>query len=278
MNFKPPSLVISAATPRSGSTWLQRIVHAATDIFVWGEPFPLVESLTHVYSEFKRHDLVRSQEREDLLSSGEDPTVWAANANPPIDNLKRAMRSLFAVFYETHGRPRYGWKEVHYGRQELEFLWELFPELKVILLVRHPVMVIRSLRSLGWIGEGRFIESVDVACDWWADHVRDYLCLRQRENVLFLKYEEVPDRMQDLMAFVGGELNEQARKALSAVVGSSDRGWELTEDDLRTLLDKCGEGMDALGYAMQIEHQPAAQVIAVRSPVPDHDPPATARV
>ena len=98
VKVSPPSIVISASSRRSGSTWLQRIIHASTDIFVWGEPFPLVELLSTIFENFQKNIAVQSQELENFLSNRQDPTIWKANINPPSLSLKRTDTTVFQEY------------------------------------------------------------------------------------------------------------------------------------------------------------------------------------
>lgn len=247
--FHPPRLLISGSSQRCGSTWVQRIVHAATDIFIWGESSPLVESLHAIFRAFQEMDLVRSQETQNLLSSSQDPTVWRANANPSLAELKRGFGALFSEFYrETYGRTGYGWKEVHYGRQELEFLWELFPELKVVLLVRNPLDVVRSLKAKGWLGRWRDTQSVSWVCRNWSQRTKDYLLLQDHPNTFFVRYEDVASRLEELVEFVGGRMTVDVQRALNAVVGNAKELAQLSAEEERVVLKWCVNEMKLLNY------------------------------
>ncbi|MCL4487311.1 MAG: sulfotransferase [Chloroflexi bacterium] len=243
-----PSLLISASSLRSGSTWVQRIVHAATDLFVWGESFPLVQFLSYIYLDFQQYAPVRSQETEGFLSREQDPALWVANMNPTLNDLEQGMRALFAQMYRnTHERTGYAWKEVRYGRDDLEFLWKLFPDLRVILLVRSPVDVVRSLRGVGWIDrDGR--QNAQHVCREWRARTADYVALKHHPQVLLLRYEDVTTRVDDLLRFVGGQSSDRVRQALDAKVGGAPAAAELSEKDMSMIVSTCGNEMRALGY------------------------------
>jgi GT2 family glycosyltransferase/SAM-dependent methyltransferase len=247
--FQPPRLLISGSSQRCGSTWVQRIVHAATDIFIWGESSPLVESLYAIFRAFQETNLVRSQETQNLLSSSQDPTVWRANANPSPAELKRGFSALFSEFYrETYGRTGYGWKEVHYGRKELEFLWELFPELKVVLLVRNPMDVVRSLKAKGWLGRWRDTQSVSWVCRNWSQRTKDYLLLQDHPHTFFVRYEDVASRLEELVEFVGGRMTADVQRALNAVAGNAKERAQLSAEEGRVVLKWCADEMKILNY------------------------------
>lgn len=247
--FQPPRLLISGSSQRCGSTWVQRIVHAATNIFIWGESSPLVESLYAIFRAFQETDLVRSQETRDLLSSSQDPTVWRANANPSLAELKRGFLALFSEFYkETYGCAGYGWKEVRYGREHLEFLWELFPELKVILLVRNPLDVVRSLKAKGWLGRWRDTQSISWVCRNWSQRTKDYLFLQDHPNTFFVRYEDVTSRLEELVTFVGGRITADVQRALNAIVGNAQERTQLSVEEERGVLKWCADEMKTLNY------------------------------
>lgn len=248
VEFQPPSLIISASSRRSGSTWVQRIVHNATNIFVWGESFPLVELLTSLYGNFKIDAPVRFQETKSFLASDQDPTAWIANINPPFSNLKNAVSSLFSEYYDASLHPHYGWKEVHYGRREIDFLRELFPELRIVLLVRNPVDVIMSLIGLNAIGRWEDTLSVPMVCEYWSARTRDYLLLKDLPNILFLRYEDIHSRVQDLLDFAGGSYNEQVDKAINTKVGGLEKHPILSTKNMRIIFDACHNEMETLGY------------------------------
>jgi glycosyltransferase involved in cell wall biosynthesis len=249
--LRSPSLIISASCHRSGSTWIQRIINAATDILVWGEPYPLIESLAYLYNSFLESDLVRSQEAHNFFSQNQDPKVWIANMNPPLDNIRKGLLALLSEFYNTPlppGKTKYGWKEVRYGRYELEFLWSLFPDLRVILLVRNPIDVVQSLKNLGWISLWEDTKNLETICLRWSQNTRDYLALQGHPNVFFIRYEDVLTRIEELLAFVNGRFNDAVKEALYAKTGAAEGQEMLSREEVQLILKICANEMMALGY------------------------------
>jgi hypothetical protein len=131
---------------RSGSTLLQRMVTAAGQHLVWGEPYlhaDLIGKLTASVRSFA----VAPEDRH-LLSQQSDPTPhglssrWIANLYPDPADLIEAHRALFRrLFAEpAHAAGFDGWgiKEVHYGRAEAEYLRLLFPRARMVFLHRSP--------------------------------------------------------------------------------------------------------------------------------------------
>ena len=83
---------------------------------------------------------------------------FIANLTPERSDVDDACVSfidtLFATPARDAGRPIWGFKEVRYGLPDVLVLRELFPQLRVVQLVRDPRDVLRSLdeweRSPGW--------------------------------------------------------------------------------------------------------------------------------
>lgn len=243
-----PSLIISASSRRSGSTWLQRIIHASSDIFIWGESFPTVELLGTLYTNFLRNQSVQAEETGKFFSSSQDPAAWMANINPPLSDLKAAMAAFFSTYYRSSTKPMYGWKEVHYGRSELGFIRGIFPETKVILLVRNPVDVAESLSKLGWIGRYEDTQSLEMVARLWRERTRDYLSLRNDPGYLLIRYEEIHNRLGEILDFAGGKANEATERALRTIVNGTEAAASLSAEERKMISHICEQEMFELGY------------------------------
>src|SRR5271170_8108548 len=146
-----PFVLISASFHRSGSTWLQRVIAAGSDTFVWGETGSLVPSLRKATELWRKRAPTADRERSEFLASRMAPDVVVANMSPPEDEFVDAQRVLFRRLYaQRYGRSRWGWKAVTYDADDIRYLWDLFPDLKVLLLVRDVANVYLSLRALSW--------------------------------------------------------------------------------------------------------------------------------
>jgi GT2 family glycosyltransferase/glycosyltransferase involved in cell wall biosynthesis len=259
-----PSIIISASSRRSGSTWLQRIIHASTDVFVWGESFPMVELLSTLYANFQRNQSVQAEETEQFLSTDQDPTSWMANINPPLSNLRTANIAFFSDYYKGSSKPRYGWKEVHYGRSELKFIRGIFPETKIILLVRNPIHVAESLSKLGWIGRYEDTQNLEMIAELWRERTRDYLSIRNDPGYLFIRYEDIHKRLGEILDFVGGKANETMEGALGTIVSGTDPASSLSAEDKNRIINICEQEMFDLGYLesrLEVKHNQDAAIL-----------------
>ncbi len=248
LSYSNPSIVISASSRRSGSTWLQRIVYASTDIFVWGESFPLIELLGTIFANFQYNQSVQAKETENFFSNEQEPTLWTANITPSLSKLKRANNAFFSEYYGGNDRPHYGWKEVHYGSQEIKFIHEIFPETKIILLVRNPINVIRSLAAQGWIGKYEDTQNIEMICNTWMERTREYFEFKEDPRFLFIRYEDIHFRISDILDFIGGKSNKNVERAFNTYVGDSKKLFPLGKEDEEMIVRICAKEMVELGY------------------------------
>lgn len=209
----------------------------------------MVELLTTTYGNFRRNQYVHEEETRQFLSSNQDPTAWVANINPPFSNLQDANRAFFSEFYKGTNRSQYGWKEVHYGRSELEFLRELFPEIKIILLVRNPLTVAASLSKLGWIGRYEDTPNLGMVAELWGERTSDYIALKNEPGFFFIRYEDIRAKLDEILAFVGGARTEALQRALDTYVSKTeDTSSALSGEEKDLIVSICGPEMIQLGY------------------------------
>lgn len=149
-----PVFVLSAGW-RSGSTLLQRLVMSAGGIVVWGEPYDrlwyvqrLAESLRALGGDWPPDRFfLDARERDGATDhSGE----WVANLYPEVADLQAAHRAffdrLFAEPARARGYERWGVKEVRLSAGHATYLRWLYPDAKILFLVRDPLAAYRSYR------------------------------------------------------------------------------------------------------------------------------------
>jgi hypothetical protein len=247
-NPDDPYVLVSASFHRSGSTWLQRVIAAGSDTLVWGETGKLVPSLRTATELWRKRAPTADQERSDFLSSGMAPDIGIANMSPSEDEFVDAQRALFRRLYaQRYGRSQWGWKAVTYDADDIRYLWELFPTLKVILLVRDLANVYLSLRALSWHtwwgGGPREIAEL------WAKRSLGYATLASDPRALFLKYEETSDRIAEVVSFIGLNHDQQLVKALHTPLSTTPR-TTLSEQEQAELLIGAGDAPQRLGYPL----------------------------
>lgn len=253
---QPPSLLLSASFHRSGSTLLQRYVTAVSDVFVWGENGWLIDSVRTAWEEWPG-EAHNERERRKVMS---DPSTmqrrYVPNLAPSRDRVLDAFRLAMTDIYRDRpeGFARWGWKAVRYGRAELDFVRRLFPDIVIVLLVRNPWDVARSVRRKGWIDRRGYFEDVAQVARHWAERTAYYAELAgvADERVHLVQYEQLEDRLAELDAFLGVQADPAKREEiLSRRLGAAPviSRYGLTAEDVETIGDIAGNVASGLGYA-----------------------------
>jgi len=251
-----PRLLIAGSSHRTGSTLLQRYVTALSSTFVWGENGSFVESLRRA-SESWPQTARNSREYAEVM---DDPSLierkYTPNLSPPKALAIAAMRDAILQVYRAvpPGFDGWGWKAVAYGHGEIDFLRELFPGLRVLLVVRNPWDVARSVRRKGWIDRRGYYQDMAEVAEHWFLRTRDFLALTEDPDphLLLLRYEDLHSRLDDIDAFLGISADGVRRGAvLSRRLGAAPAvsRFRLTASDIDAVTRVAGDVAAQLGYA-----------------------------
>ena len=193
-------LVVLAAGQRCGSTLVQRLLCSHPRVRIWGEHAGQLRALLAA-----RTRLRRWTEAGGAAGRCEWDTAahhgFIANLTPEADVIDQAcaafVETLFAEPARECGRPVWGFKEVRYGLSDVVMLRDLFPRMRVIVIVRDPRDVLRSLdeweRGTGW-SRARTEESLR----YWL-HVAGGFAAADSDP--YLRDVILPVRYEDLVAF-----------------------------------------------------------------------------
>ena len=143
-------IFIFAASWRTGSTLLQRVLNASGCVFIYGEP-GFISNLRFLYNQNKDYleKVSWNRERNSLDKQGQ----WIPIFNPPVDNLTHATRCYFETLYNLKSigiedNRRWGFKEVRDNTYEdSKFLKEIYPNAKFLYLIRNPFDMYISLKG-----------------------------------------------------------------------------------------------------------------------------------
>jgi hypothetical protein len=241
-----PCVLVSASFHRSGSTWLQRIIAAGSDTIMWGESGKLVPTLRTATDLWRKRAPIADRERSEFLASGMAPDIGISNMSPPEGEFLDAQRALFRRLYiQRYGRSQWGWKAVTYDADDIRYLWELFPTLKVILLVRDLAQVYLSLRALSW--QTWWAGGPREIAELWAQRSVGYATLAADSRTLFLKYEDTRDRIGDLASFLQLRHDEHLVRALDTRLSTTSQET-LTHPERDALVLAAGDALQRLGY------------------------------
>lgn len=243
------SLIILAANHRAGSTLLQRICNSRKKTLIWGEHNALLRHFASIYADAARFSTASGGERERFFAQGENPNLWIANMCPELEYAQRAvvasarafLRAFYSQYLENH--DIIGFKEVQYGRSELELLRKCYPEANVLLLVRNPLNTWKSTPP-SWY------PSLDYWIEKWNGRVN---CFRNfaagDPNCHLLRYEDLIRRDGKTMEIVG-ETAKISRKQIKMVLAKKIGGkrGKLEKADKKAIGDRCRAEMEALRY------------------------------
>lgn len=253
-SLPPPSLLVAASFHRSGSTLLQRYVTAATDTFVWGENGLLGPALRSVLRNWPQE----AHNERDYAAVMADPDLaerkFLPNLAPPREHVHDVLRRTVSEIYRDIPRSfrSWGWKAVRYGRGEIDLVRSLFPDIRILLLVRNPWDVARSIRRKGWIDRRGWFEDMAQVANLWAERTAGFLELGRvgDENVHLVRYESLEQRITELNAFLGVEGDGAWREVSKLTLGAAPAfsRYDLTPEDVETIERIAGDVASDLGY------------------------------
>lgn len=250
-----PVFILSAGW-RSGSTLLQRMC-TTRDRIIWGEPYGHANLISHLASPLRAVTEQWPPENFffDENKVGELDSSWIANMYPDRESLGLAYRAffqeLFARTAHEAGFSEWGCKFVRVTADGARMLRWLWPECKILYLVRNPM---DAWRSYYRITSGR--------CDWylewpdgrinaerfaehWSRCVESFL---SQEDSLLVRYEQLRRGVmhEQLKEYLGEENVNLG--ALRHVRGKSGRRLPVPKDTLRIIACGTADQREQLGY------------------------------
>lgn len=246
-------LILSAATHRSGSTLVQRILNARKQTLIWGEHMGVIKDFHHIQRKIQAFSKKGELSRKNYFTSGEDPNQWLALMTPSaefveqasIQSTKAFLDTLYNQFSENH--DTIGFKEVRYGAKELSILQKCYPEAKFILLVRNPLKAWESYPKK-W-GEYRHVHAF---AKQWNDNVTDYMSIsRSNPQASLIQYEKLIGKEAKTVETIC-QLAQLTQQELDNVLAQKIRGSTqkktITVKQAAIIKRLCRGNMKRLGY------------------------------
>jgi hypothetical protein len=184
------AVTATAATPlfvlgghRGGTTLVQRLLNSYDDVAIWGEHEGVLTQIADAYFRGVESKALFADVRPPGASDPRrDWQAWmsAVGAEDWDASFRRLVTSLFRP---DHGAPvrHWGFKEIRYGTtpddRAIELLARLFPDARVVFIVRNPFNMLASAhsrpegpRSLGDVVRvcGRIAARFESFRDWHA--------------------------------------------------------------------------------------------------------------
>jgi hypothetical protein len=215
---------VLAATGRSGSTLLQRVVASSGEVLVWGEPYadsglvPRLGSSLQVFSRIwpEPHFVRRGEELAPARLTVEN----VENLYPHPEALVAAHLAfhdaLFGAPARDAGYVRWGLKETRLGGDDARYLRFLYPNGRLLFLVRDPVDVWASYRRwAGWYLDwpGGQVRTPQAFARAWARLAASYTATAAELGAMVVRYEDLvgdPSTVDRVAAHVGVALDRTA--------------------------------------------------------------------
>ena len=180
---------------------------------------------------------------------------WVANLYPPPADLRASLRAqldtLFQVPAARAGIARFGLKEVRCDVDVAGYLQWLYPDARVVFLVRNPWDAWSSYKGVSWVhtAPDRVVTTAAEFAQLWQHNTSSFLRWHDRSG-LMLRHEDIVTGRIPLAA-LGAHCG--LRTISSAPLQSRIRGIakppvQPTAEELQTIAGICGGLAQKLGY------------------------------
>ena len=204
------SLIFVISPPRAGSTLLQRMMGAHSEIFTHPEPH-LITPIAHlgVYYNVDKapYDHINSALAtkafiEDLPNGEQDY----------LDALRCYTDTLYGRMLETSNRA-YFLDKTPANALVLPFLQRLYPDAKYVVLTRHPLAVFSSYANSFFNGDWQQAHAFNPILERYVPAIADFLASRP-VPLLQVAYEDLvsspESQLERIFAFLGLEHEPEA--------------------------------------------------------------------
>jgi hypothetical protein len=252
-------IFIFAASWRTGSTLLQRMLTATEGVLIWGEAGGL-HLLARLYEHNNHYLAEKTRDQPD--PDRELHLQWIPVMTPPRDRLVKAMRAFFFQMYAIPAReldrPRWGIKEVRRDAVPVaRMLQKVFPRARFVFLARDPYDTLASVKGTSFF---RQFKDAAAFLEIWAGNVADFLDEKKTSDLAHrvVRYEDLVaegreehPRLTELFEFLRLPLQDAVFEALGKRIdgGSSPAG--LTPAEVRATTEVAGDLLERLGYPMR---------------------------
>ena len=243
-------LVISAVTHRTGSTLLQRIFNVRKKTLIWGEHDGCLKDFYNIYRKARHYSVDLSNQREKYFNNNEDPNCWIACMIPDIEFLDKALvkgiKSFFKHLYLQYPGDHdiIGFKEVRYGKKELELIRRCYPKANIILLIRNPIDVWKSMVGAG-LGN-----NINYMIKKWNKNGEDYLDISQSDpHSHIITYENLINKEYSTISKIkkiGKITTDDIYRVLDHKLVSTSK--EISKKEEQMILNKCKSTMKKYNY------------------------------
>lgn len=246
---------------RTGSTLVQRLLISTREVLVWGEHGGhYVHHLIRLSIELAHWKSEAQADRQRRAFEAQGHAAWIPNMNPAHAGLMRGAAALLREHLGQSARemgyPRWGFKEIRYGRRAVTFLRTLYPDCALVLVVRDPVRALASHLATPWARSGRDLDAEAFVQRWAGLSGQLAEARDEHAGALLLRYEDLvatPDASVDALSSATGIARDRFDRAVFGDIrrGSTESPAALGEREL-ALLDRPAVRavMDRFGYSL----------------------------
>lgn len=171
-------IFILATSPRSGSTWLQRVLTSTGGVLIWGEQTSHFRGSWPV----RRYEMFDSWRWTPDEPAGNDwdlhafrehgTAIWMATLAPFQVRAREAARAFFESLYTFEHFPRWGTKETYWHEATIGFLRWAWPEATLVYLSRNFADAYTSRYSASYASNMQIDGDKRLFCDRWIEQGR----------------------------------------------------------------------------------------------------------
>jgi len=197
---------------RSGSTLTQRILNVIDDVYIYGEHYRCLDDISISFNKLLSIEFnpVKIVDKEWLNTKTRLPNCkadvqWWTSRTFLSDTLKEKCKDFICELFNPNKEDiHWGFKQPCYRLIFLEFMVEMFPEGKFIILIRNSVDTLKSAYDIWSHGKPFNIKSAH----YWNELYQDYyeFLMKYPDNAFILKYEKIEKLLLELHTFLNVEM------------------------------------------------------------------------
>ncbi len=238
--MKPCPIFILAPIWRSGSTLVQRILNTGDDLVIWGENHGLISHFANNYTKlqhFAKSGIDGKAHVHFNEERGRDSSnLWLANTNPPGEHYLSCAKDFIESYYKLYS-DRWGFKEVRYGKKEVELLCSLFPNARFIFVVRDIIDCYRSTKTLipyeikNIGGISSFVTRYEKNADFFHNFYS-----KNTERCLLFRFEDIKQHLvEKLCAFAEISVSDYTLEVFNTPISKLRRKVFISKQELDIL-------------------------------------------
>ncbi|MCB9032265.1 MAG: sulfotransferase [Chitinophagales bacterium] len=187
-------LAFIISQPRSGSSLLQQILSSNSNIFSVPEPWFLLP-LIYIYKKnISSVNIVSDFNYQFYQKNFNTFLNYVYSKTPDFSIEKQIQKLAYELYYmsfnQAEGNPTYFLDKTPRYYHIVSDILSLFPDAKVILLVRNPLSVFSSILDYNFKGNISFLSQKDRQDDLFKAPL-NILNVKGKKNTIFVKYEDI---------------------------------------------------------------------------------------